>query len=97
MLPTGTLPVSQVAPTAAMVAITTSTRTVSIGLSAVPNVLMAHSRTGPGVRSMTTDPTAVRASDTGPKNTASNPVTPRATAAAATPASAGAGRVPVTI
>ena len=69
-----------------MTAITTSTSTDSTSLSAVPKVWIAHSLTGPGVRSMTADPMAVRASAAGPTNAASSCVTPSATAAAATPA-----------
>ncbi len=61
-------------------------------LSAVPNVVIAHSLTGPGVRSMTVDPTAVRESACGPTNAAISWVTPSATAAAAIPAIA---RVPL--
>jgi hypothetical protein len=48
--------------------------------------VIAHSLTGPGVRSMTVDPTAVRESDSGPTNAASSWVTPMAMAAAAIPA-----------
>ena len=51
-----------------MTAITASTSTDSTSLSAVPNVWIAHSLTGPGVRSMTADPTAVRASASGRTN-----------------------------
>ncbi len=39
-------------------------------MSAVPNVWIAHSLTGPGVRLITAVPTAVRASAAGEKNTA---------------------------
>ncbi len=55
-------------------------------MSAVPNVVIAHSLTGPGVRSMTADPTAVRESDSGPTTRPTSWVTPSATAAAAIPA-----------
>ena len=82
-----------IAVTAAMTAITTSTSTDSTSLSAMPNVWIAHSLTGPGVRSMTADPTAVRASASVPTNTATSWVTPRATAAAAMPAIAFVPRV----
>ena len=87
-LPTGTRRVSHFAVIAATAAITASTSTDSTSLSAMPKVWMAHSLTGPGVRSMTVDPTAVRASDSGPTKAASSWVTPSATAAAAIPASA---------
>jgi hypothetical protein len=53
---------------------------------------MAHSFTGPGVKSMTAEPTAVRESAWGPTKAATSCVTPRATAAAATPAAA---RIPL--
>jgi uncharacterized membrane protein len=54
-------------------------------LSEVPNVWMAHSLTGPGVRSMTADPTALSASACGPNGAATSSVIPTATAAAAMP------------
>ena len=91
-LPTGTRRVSYCAVTAATAAITATTSTDNTSLSAVAKVWMAHSLTGPGVRSMTADPTALRASDSGPTKTASNWVTPSATAAAAMPAIALAPR-----
>ena len=69
-----------------MTAMTASTSTDSTSLSAIAKVWIAHSLTGPGVTSMTTEPTAVRASASGPNATATSWVTPRATAAAATPA-----------
>ncbi len=65
-LPTGTRRRSSEPATAAMTAMTASTSTDSASLSAVPNVVIAHSFTGPGVRSMTDDPIAVRESDCGP-------------------------------
>ena len=55
-------------------------------MSAVPNVWMAHSLAGPGVRFTTAVPTAVRTSAAGEKKEASNCATPKPTAAAATPA-----------
>src|SRR6478609_6140369 len=70
----------------ATAAMTASTRIDSASLSAVPNVVIAHSFTGPGVRSMTDDPTAVRESDCGPTNAATSWVMPSDTAAAAMPA-----------
>ena len=85
MLPTGTRRVSNVAAIAAIAAITASTSTDRTSLSAMPKIWIAHSLTGPGVRSMTADPTAVRASACGPNGTATNCVTPSATAAAAMP------------
>ncbi len=88
MLPMGTRRVSHVAVNAAMAAITASTSTDSTSLSAMPKIWIAHSLTGPGVRSMTADPTAVRASACGPNAPASSWVTPSATAAAAMPHSA---------
>ena len=91
MLPTGTRRVSHVAANAAMTAITASTSTDSTSLSAMPKVWIANSLIGPGVRSMTAEPTAVRASACGPNATASSWVTPSAIAAAAMPHSA---RVP---
>jgi hypothetical protein len=91
-LPTGRRRVSYCAVTAAIAAITATTITDRNSLSAVPKVWMAHSLIGPGVRSMTADPTALRASASGPRNTASSWVTPSATAAAATPAIALAPR-----
>ncbi len=69
-----------------MIAITASTSTESTSLSAVPKVVIAHSFTGPGVRSMTADPTAVRESAPWPTKADSNWVIPSATAAAAMPA-----------
>lgn len=84
-LPTGNRRVCRAALTAASAAITPSTASVSTSLSAIPNVVIAHSLTAPGVASMTADPTAVRASACGPNGTAANSVTPTATAAAATP------------
>ena len=92
-LPTGTRRVSAAPATAAMTAMTASTSTDSTSLSAMPKVWIAHSLTGPGVTSMTTEPTAVRASASGPNATATSWVTPRATAAAATPANAFVPRV----
>ena len=85
-LPMGTRRVSHRAVSAAMRAITASTSTDNTSLSAVPKVWITNSLTGPGVRSMTADPTAVRESAPGPTNAARSWVTPRATAAAATPA-----------
>jgi hypothetical protein len=91
-LPIGTRRRSHDAATAATIAMTPSTTIDRKSLSAVPNVAIAHSLTGPGVRSMTVDPTAVRESEPGPTNAASNWVTPSETAAAAIPAIA---RVPL--
>jgi len=71
------------AASAAMTAITATDRN---SLSAVPKVWIAHSFTGPGVTLMTAVPTAVRASAAGEKKAAVSSTTPRATAAAATPA-----------
>ncbi|SHW75060.1 Uncharacterised protein [Mycobacteroides abscessus subsp. abscessus] len=78
---------SNCAVTMAITAMTTSTDTVRNSLSLVPKVWIAHSLTGPGVRSMTTDPTAVRESACGPSGIASSAAAPSATAAAARPAS----------
>ena len=66
-LPTGTRRVSYCPVTAATAAITATTRIDNTSLSAVAKVWIAHSLTGPGVRSMTADPTALRASDSGPR------------------------------
>ena len=63
------------------------TTTDKNSLSVVPNIRMADSLTGPGVRSMTTDPTAFKASAAGPNSAESSCMTPRATATAATPLS----------
>ncbi len=85
-LPIGARRLSIEPATAAMIAITASTSTESTSLSAVPKVVIAHSLTGPGVRSMTADPTAVRESALWPTKADSNWVIPSATAAAAMPA-----------
>ena len=84
--PTGMRDRSQIAATAASTAITAITATERNNLSAVPKVRIAHSFTGPGVALMTAVPTAVRASAAGEKKAALSWTTPRATAAAATPA-----------
>jgi N-dimethylarginine dimethylaminohydrolase len=70
MLPSGTRRRSEIPAPAAIATITTTTATDTNSLSAVPNVWMAHSLTAPGVRSMTVDPTAFRASAAGPNGTA---------------------------
>ena len=85
-VPTGMRERSQIAATAASTPITAITATDRNSLSAVPKVWIAHSLTGPGVRLMTAVPTAVRASAAGEKKAAVSWTTPRATAAAATPA-----------
>src|SRR5262249_41986252 len=79
--------VSYPAASAAMAATTATTITDRNSLSEVPNVWIAHSLTGPGVRSMIADPTAFRASAAGPNGTATSCATPRPTAAAAMPTS----------
>src|SRR4051794_21927368 len=61
-LPTGVVRVSRRAVSAAIMPITTRMTTVRNNLSDVPNRVMAHSLTGPGVRSMTAEPMAVRES-----------------------------------
>jgi hypothetical protein len=94
--PTGTRGVSHSAVIAAITAMMPNTSTDSTSLSAKPKVWIAHSLTGPGVRSMTADPTAVRASASGPNATARSCVTPTATAAAAMPAIALAPRAVMT-
>ena len=86
-LPTGMRDRSHCEATAATVPITISTIADKNNLSAVPNVWMAHSLTGPGVRSITDEPTAVRASALEPNGTATRALTPRAIAAAARPTS----------
>ena len=77
---------------AASAAMTTSTITERNNLSAVPNVWIAHSLTGPGVRLMTAVPTADAHIGGGRENRASNWATPTATAAAAPRTHALAGR-----
>jgi hypothetical protein len=57
-------------------------------LSEVPNVSMAHSRTGAGLLSTAEDPTAVSGDEFGPRGTAINSPTPRTTPAAMMPDSA---------
>ena len=94
MLPTGTRVRSHCPAMAATTAMTTSTMTVRNSLSLVPKVWIAHSLTGPGVRSMTEEPIALRASAVGPNGTATSAPTPTAIAAAAIPGRA-PGRVGV--
>ena len=86
--PSGSRDLSRVAATAATVMTASTTITDRKSLSAVPKVWMAHSFTGPGVRSMTTAPTAARASLAAETSADTNWVTPRATTAPATPAEA---------
>ena len=81
--------------TAATAPITMSTIAERNNLSAVPNIWMAHSLNGPGVRSITAEPTAVRASALDPNGTATRALTPSAIAAPATPDSGELRDVPV--
>ena len=69
---------SNCAVTMAITAMARITATVRNSLSLVAKVWMAHSLTGPGVRSMTTDPTAVRESACGPRGIARSAATPSA-------------------
>lgn len=85
-LPSGRRCVSRVPAIAAIVAITTSTTTARKSLSRAPRVAIAHSLTGPGVRSTTAEPIAVRASARAPNGMPTSWATPSETAAAATPA-----------
>ncbi len=84
-LPIGSRRRSSSPATAASTAMMSSTITVRNNLSAVPKVWIAHSFTGPGVRSMTVDPMAFRASADAPRGAATSALRPRVTAAAAIP------------